>query len=115
MLKRSRYTEEELNSGQMQYGYDEHVREKTKLVESIFKPVGTLNFKYKTLRESDYNLYSSLDKVITKKIKTYYVPDMERTHKVIINGNVDEKYDITSIDPDAELRFLYIYLERIPG
>ena len=63
-----------------------------------------------SLRESDYNLYEAIDKVIARKVKVYYVPGIEKNHKVILEG---EKYDITRIDPDNEKTFLYLYLERV--
>lgn len=113
MLTRSKYTEEELNSGQLQYGKDVHTRENGKLVSSSFVPEGILNFRYKTIRESDFRLYQAIDGVIKKKVKTYYVPGIKNNHKVILNGDPEEKYDITSMDPDDEKRFLYLYLERV--
>lgn len=113
MLTRSKYTEEELNSGQLQYGSDIHDRENGKLVGSRFVQEGVLNFRYKTIRESDYRLYESIDGVIKKKVKTYYVHGIKNSHKVILNGDPEEKYDITSMDPDEEKKFLYLYLERV--
>ena len=113
MLSRSKYTYEELNSGQLEFGSDVHVRENGRLVESKFNSEGILNFKYKTIREMDYSLFSKLDRIDTKKVKTYYVDEIKNTHKVILNGDPTEKYDITSIDPDPDKRFLYLYLERV--
>ena len=113
MLTKSKFTEEELNSGQLEYGSDIHIRENGKLIDSVFKPEGKLNFKYKMIREADYSLFKSLDRVDTKKVKVYYVEGIRRSHKVIINGETNNKWDITSMDPDTEKRYLYLYLERV--
>lgn len=110
MIKRSRYTKEELNSGQMEFGYENHIRENGKLIRSDFVVKGKLNFANKNLRESDYSIYEHLDRVTTKKVKTYYIEDVQRQYKVKIN---DEIYDITAIDPDADETYMYWYLERV--
>lgn len=110
MIRRNKYTQEELNSGQLSYGSDKHIREGAKLVDSVFQVVGILNYRNMSLRESDYSLYETIDKVIARKVKVYYVPGIEKTHKVMLEG---EKYDITRIDPDNERIFMYLYLERV--
>ena len=111
MIRRNKYTHDELNSGQLSYGSDKHTRDAAgKRTGSTFEIAGVLNFKNMSLRESDYNLYDAIDKVIARKVKVYYVPGIEKNHKVILEG---EKYDITRIDPDNEKTFLYLYLERV--
>lgn len=112
MIKRSKYTDEELNSGLLEFGQDKHIREGGKLIETQFESVGRLNYKTMSMREADYSLYASIDKVITKKVKVYFVPELEKRYRVLLDG---EKYDITSIDPDNERRFIYLYLERVSG
>jgi hypothetical protein len=110
VIRKSKHTNEELNSGQLSYGSDKHTREGGKLVDSTFQTAGVLNYKNMSLRESDYSLYDAIDKVIARKVKVYYVPGIEKTHKVLLEG---EKYDITRIDPDDTRTFIYLYLERV--
>lgn len=111
MIRRSKHTHEELNSGQLSYGSDKPIRDDFgKHTGSTFEIAGTLNFKNMSLRESDYNLYEAIDKVVARKVKVYYVPGIEKTHKVMIEG---EKYDLTRVDPDNEKVFMYLYLEKV--
>lgn len=108
--KPNRQTYEQLNDGFLIYGNEENKRVNGRLISTVFQEVGTLAFNYKTIRESDYTLFSNLANITTLKVKTYFDESVDvKKHKVKID---DEIYNITRLDNDETRSYMFWYLER---
>lgn len=106
-----RRIEERFNDGAIQYGEfiterDEGTKKKK---GTVFKANGILFFKYYSIRQEDSAMYGVKGKTVDLKLKTYYVPGVEKSQKVLLNG---ELYEITGIDPSNDRRYLFWYLSK---
>lgn len=100
-----------LNDGLLEFGKTATQRdESAKIIGDGFSKLGELFFKYQTLRQADFEQYETTERSVDLKIKTYYTPKVEKSHKVIIDNSI---YEITGIDPDLERIFLYWYLTKV--
>lgn len=106
MIRKPKNTDEMLNDGLMQYGEETVTRDARKAITGkIFTPKGSLYFKYMEIRERDLDIYQGRTQAQTRKIKTYYVSDVDKSLKVQISGVT---YDITSTDDDGTYRYWYL-------
>ncbi|MCR1955393.1 phage head closure protein [Clostridioides mangenotii] len=109
-MRFNRNNGEELNSGILFYGTKETKRDnlgknpKTKFIDE-----GRLKFKYKSIREMDYNQYYGISNKLDIKVKAYYVKNIEESHIVQI---ADDYFDIVKIDYDNERMYMYLYLAK---
>ena len=106
MIRKSRNTDEMLNDGLMQYGEETITRDSRKVITGkAFVSKGSLFFKLMEIRERDLDIYQVRTQTQTRKIKTYCVPDVDKSMKVQIAGVT---YDITSTDDDGTYRYWYL-------
>lgn len=109
-MRKNKRTEEELNSGILEFGTKETLRGSTKkIISTAFKSKGILYFKFKSMRQSDYSLFWGLNKTVDVKVKTYFSREVESTHIIKIE---DSYYDIENIDIDENKRYMYWYLVK---
>ena len=102
---------ESFNDGLLEFGKTATQRdEHAKIIGDGFERFGELFFNYQTIRQSDFEQYGTTDLSVDLKVKTYYTPNVEKSHKVIINDSI---YEITGIDPDKERIYLYWYLSKV--
>ena len=106
MIRKSRNTDEMLNDGLMQYGEETITRDSRKVITGkVFAARGSMYFKFMEIRDRDLDIYQGRTQAQTRKIKTYYVPDVDKSLKVQI---ADVTYDITSTDDDGTYRYWYL-------
>ena len=109
-MRFNRNNGEELNSGLLLYGTKETVRDSLgKNPKTDLTVEGRLKFKYKSIREMDYNQYYGISNKLDIKVKAYYVMNIEESHIVKIDKYF---FDIVKIDYDNERKYMYLYLAR---
>ena len=102
--------EERFNDGLIKYGKTETVRDSTKkVVGESFKSDGELYYNFYNIRQSDNEVYGTNDLSVDIKIKTYFIESVKKSQKVLLDGDV---YNITSIDPTADRRYMFWYLSK---
>lgn len=107
--------EENLNDGLLTFGKIQTVRGKNNKIDKSadpFNEMGKLYFNFKTIRQDDAEQYGGKRKVVDLKVKSYYLPDVLKTHKVKIE---EELYDINAVDPDTQRKYMYWYLSKAEG
>lgn len=113
MIRKSRYTEEVLNSGILEYGTYDRVRDAQGKLSGlpVFNATGpVLYFSEMQVRSDDYDLFMGRSLAETMKVKTYYLDRLEPALKVRIDGLI---YDIVSTDVDPSKHYRYWYLARM--
>lgn len=100
------------NNGRLEYGTVQTKRdEKTKKKEGEeFKAAGKLYFDYRSIRQEDYSTYNTDNQKVDLKLETYFVPGVEKSHKVMLDGDI---YNIFGIDPSDDRRTLFWYLSKV--
>lgn len=103
--------EERFNHGLLEYGKVETVRNATKkIIGETFNADGELYYNFYNIRQSDNEVYGTTDQAVDLKVKTFYIPSVNKSQKVLLNGDV---YNITSIDPTADRRYMFWYLSKV--
>lgn len=113
MIRKSRFTTDPLNDGLMDYGTVEIQRDAQKKMTGAktFTASGpSLCFSYGSISDYDVSIYPALASQEDIKIKTYYVPEVNKGLKVQINGEI---YDITGTNADEDRRYRYWLLTRV--
>lgn len=101
---------EELNDGNMFVGEKQTLRDdKRKKIGSEFKIVQRLRFKYKHIRERDFNFYGSWDSKLDIKVLTYRTTEPGENTIVKIGKSY---YDVIRTDYDLTGRHMYWYLSK---
>ncbi|CZR11009.1 head-tail adaptor protein [Trichococcus collinsii] len=103
--------EDRLNDGRLFFGKVETKRDASgKKIGQVFAKTGDMFFSYKTIRQSDFDLYNTSDQQIELKVKSYYIPTATKTHQVLLKSRL---YNITAIDVDNDKRYMYWYLSEV--
>lgn len=103
--------EERLIDGLLSYGKTETIRDsKRKQIGEKFNSKGDLYFNYKSIRQSDYDLYGTTDQSLDLKIYSFFDKDVEKSHKVLIEKTL---YNVTKIDPTNDRKYMYWYLTKV--
>ena len=103
--------EDRLNDGRLFFGKVETKRDaRGKQSGQVFVKTGEMFFSYKTIRQSDFDLYNTSEQQIELKVKSYYVPTATKTHQVLLKSRL---YNITAIDVDNDKRYMYWYLTEV--
>ena len=103
--------EDRLNDGRLFFGKVETKRDaRGKKIGQVFVNTGEMFFSYKTIRQSDFDLYNTSEQQIELKVKSYYVPTATKTHQVLLKSRL---YNITAIDVDNDKRYMYWYLTEV--
>ena len=103
--------EDRLNDGRLFFGKVETKRDaRGKQSGQVFVKTGEMYFSYKSIRQSDYDLYNAADQQIELKVKSYYTPIATKTHQVLLKSRL---YNITAIDVDNDKRYMYWYLSEV--
>ena len=103
--------EDRLNDGRLFFGKVETKRDaRGKKIGQVFVKTGEMFFSYKSIRQSDFDLYNTSEQQIELKVKSYYVPTATKTHQVLLKSRL---YNITAIDVDNDKRYMYWYLTEV--
>lgn len=105
--------EERFNDGLLKYGKTETVRDASKkIIGEKFVDGGELFYNFYDIRQGDNDLYGTNDQSVDLKVKTFFIKSVEKSQKVLMDGNV---YNITSIDPTADRLYMFWYLSKVGG
>jgi hypothetical protein len=108
---------ETFNDGYLQYGYTETARsERGKRIGSSFSAKGNLAFKEMSCRNEDYELASSMNANLDRKVKTMFPPSFREISKNLLKVVIDEvEYDVIEVDSDQGRRYLFFRLQKVGG
>lgn len=110
-IQRSRYIDEPMIDGVMQYGTVVVIRDaQKKNIGQTFNEIGELWFNYKSISDYDISIYPALASQEDIKVKTYYISEVQQGLKVQING---ELYDITGTNFDDDRKYRFWLLTRV--
>jgi SPP1 family predicted phage head-tail adaptor len=106
---------ETFNDGFLSYGHKQTQRSTTgKRIGEVFTEEGKLAFKEMSCRDSDYQMAGIMGVSLDLKVKTLYPPSFRNINKSKLKVVIDNvEYDVIKVDPDAEKRYLYFYLQKV--
>lgn len=112
MMKQYRET---FNDGYLHYGYTETVRsERGKRIGSSFSTKGKLAFKEMSCRNEDYELASTMNANLDRKVKTMFPPSFRNLSKNLLKVVIEEvEYDVIDVDNDPGKRYLFFRLQKV--
>lgn len=100
--------------GLLEYGTVQTKRNKVTRKEEgqEFTSDGKLFFDFKTIRQQDYDLYQTPEQTLDVKVQTYFVPGVEDSHKVKLDGDL---FNINRIDLSSDRQTMFLYLSKLVG
>lgn len=105
-----RRIDKQLNDGFLSYGKVRTTRNEIKKKEREFLKTGTLAFSFESIRQNDIELYSTPERTLDLKVKTFYLAGIEESHQVAMS---DGDYSIIRLDRSNDQRYLYWYLTKV--